>query len=308
VTSTKKDAIMRILVTGATGVLGRRVLPLLAEGGHAVTAVARGKEDQLQAAGATPVDVDLFDGPGVKDAVAGHDAVLDLATRIPPSTKMGRRSAWRDNDRLRGQASHVMADAVIATGCGRYVRESFVGVFADGGDAWVDEESPVDPTWPAATCLDAEAAAQRVTDNGGVGVALRFGMFYAADAAHTIDQVRLARRTGIAPFPGDPDGYVSHLHLDDAATAVVAALHAPAGVYVVAEDQPVTRRDAAAALGTALGRDLRLPPRFLSRRGPLAVLDRSVRLDASRFRRATGWAPKVPNVHDGWRQVVGSMT
>jgi 2-alkyl-3-oxoalkanoate reductase len=298
---------MKILVTGATGVLGRRVLPLLADGGHAVTAVARGKSDQVRAAGVTPIDLDLFDGPAVKDAVAGHDAVLDLATRIPPTMKMGRRSAWRDNDRLRGQASHVIADAVLATGVHRYVRESFMGVFADAGESWVDEESPVDPTWPAATCLDAEVAAQRVTDGGAVGVALRFGTFYAADADHTIDQVRLARRTGIAPFPGDPDGYVSHLHLDDAATAVVAALHAPAGVYVVADEQPVTRREAADALGAALGRDLRLPPRIISRRGPLALLDRSVRLDASRFRGATGWAPAVPTVHDGWRLVVGSM-
>lgn len=89
--------------------------------------------------------------------------MLDLATRIPPTTRMGRLSAWRDNDRLRAEASHVIADALLATGCERYVRESFVGVFADGGDAWVVEQSPVDPTWPAATCLDAEAAARRVT-------------------------------------------------------------------------------------------------------------------------------------------------
>lgn len=299
---------MKILVTGATGVLGCRVLRLLAAGGHAVTAVARWRAEQVRAAGATPIKLDLFDGPEVKDVVAGHDAVLDLATRIPPTMRMGRRSAWRDNDRLRAEASHVIADAVVATGCGRYVRESFAGVFADGGDAWVDEQSPIDPTWPSATCLDAEAAARRVTDAGGVGVALRFGLFYAADAAHTIDQVRLARRIGVAPFPGDPDGYVSMLHLDDAATAVVAALVAPAGVYVVADDQPATRSEAAAAMGAALGRDLRLPPRVLSRRGPLAVLDRSVRLDASRFRRVTGWAPSIPSVHDGWHRVVGSMT
>lgn len=294
---------MKILVTGATGVLGRRVTALLAAAGHDVTAVARGRHDQVRGAGATPVELDLFDPVQVGSAVAGQDAVVDLATRIPSTTRMARRSAWRDNDRLRSQASHVMADAVLASTAGRYVRESFVGVFADGGGDWVTETSPVDPVWTAATALDAEAAAERVTDGDRAGVVLRFGMFYAADAIHTQDQLRIARRYGVAPFPGDPDGYVSPLHLDDAATAVVAALDAPAGVYVVADDRPLTRREQAEALGTALGRDLRLPPRWISRAGPLAALDRSIRLDASRLRQATGWAPQVPDMHHGWKLI-----
>lgn len=298
---------MQILVTGATGVLGRRVLPALGAAGHTVTAVARSSAGAIRAAGATPVEVDLFDRAAVGAVVDGHDVVVDLATRIPPASRMGRRSAWRDNDRLRAEASANLADAVLASGAGRYVRESYFGVFADGGDGWVTESSPVDPVWPARTALDAEAAARRVTDGGGVGVALRFGQFYAPDADHTRDQVALAGRFGVAPLFGDPDGWVPALHVDDAASAVVAALDAPAGTWVVADERPLRRREHAEALGRALGRDLRLPPRWTSRVGPLKVLDRSVRLDASAFAAATGWSPTIPDARAGWPLVVAAM-
>lgn len=298
---------MQIFVTGATGVLGRRVLPGLVAAGHAVTAVARSSADTVRAAGATPVEVDLFDPSAVTAAVDGHDVVIDLATSIPPTGEMGRRSAWDDNDRLRVEASAHMADAVLATGVERYVRESYFGVFADGGDAWVDEAWPLDPVWTARTALDAEASARRVTEHGGVGVALRFGQFYAPDAGHTRDQVTMARRFRVAPFFGHPDGHWSMLHVDDAATAVVAALEAPPGTWVVADDLPLRRREHARALGHALGRRLWLPPRWTTWFGPLKFLDRSIRLDASAFRAATGWSPSVPDVHVGWPQVIAAI-
>lgn len=79
---------MRVFVTGATGVLGRRVVPLLTADGHEVTAVARGKAGTIRQVGATPVEVDLFDAPALATAVEGHDAVLDLATRIPAASRM----------------------------------------------------------------------------------------------------------------------------------------------------------------------------------------------------------------------------
>lgn len=306
VTDATEETAMKIVVTGATGVLGRRVLPLLADAGHGVTAVARGKADAVRAAGAIPTEVDLFDPAAVTRMVDGHDAVVDLATRIPSVSDMARRSAWRDNDRLRRDASAIMADAILATGATRHVRESYFGVFADGGDGPVTEDSPVDPAWPARTALDAEASTDRVTAGGGVGVALRFGQFYAADAGHTQAQVALARR-GIAPFLGDPDGYLPALHVDDAASAVVAALDAPAGTWVVADDAPATRRVHAAVLGSAVGRELRVLPRLLTRVGPLKAQDRSIRLDASAFRAATGWAPTVSTVHAGWHRIVADL-
>src|SRR5207249_4199646 len=99
----------------------------------------------------------------------------------------------------------------------------------------------------------AEAEAQRFSASGGVGVVLRFAMFYGTGASHTESQLKAAR-FGLSPFPGPKDAYQSFIHLDDAATAVAAALTASAGTYNVAEDEPATRRELAAALSGALGK------------------------------------------------------
>lgn len=295
---------MRVFVTGATGVLGRRVVPLLSSAGHDVTAVARGKADQVRASGAVPLEIDLFDADALTRVVAGHDAVLDLATRIPGTNRMMLPWAWRDNDHLRTDAAANAADAAIAADA-RYVRESIGLLYADAGDRWIREDAPLEPAAHTRTALDAEAAAARVTAAGGVGVALRFGMFYGPDASHTIDLLAAAEK-GIAGVLGDADGFLSQLHLDDAAAAVVAALAAPPGVYNVAEDEPLRRRDVIALLEDIAGRDLWTPPGVVTRLGPARVVARSLRLSNSSFRDATGWRPRFPSAAVGLRAMLSA--
>jgi nucleoside-diphosphate-sugar epimerase len=167
---------------------------------------------------------------------------------------------------------------------------------------------PLDLPGYARTTLDAEAQAQRFTDAGGTGVVLRFGMFYGPDGHTTMDTVRLMR-WGIAPGIGGAS-HISSIHTDDAAAAVVAALRAPAGVYNVVDNEPVTRREYAASLARALGRPApRMAPRaagaVLGSRA--AVLSRSQRVSNRRFRGATGWAPRWLSVREGWPAVVGAM-
>jgi uncharacterized protein YbjT (DUF2867 family) len=134
---------MRIFIAGATGVIGRRAVDEAVAAGHEVTAVARSraKADRLRAAGATPIQVDLFHPDGVRAAVDGHDAVVNLATRIPPLGRMVFEASWADNDRLRREASRVLVDAALATGASRYVQESVWLLYADGGDRWLDESA-----------------------------------------------------------------------------------------------------------------------------------------------------------------------
>lgn len=297
---------MRVFVTGATGVLGRRVVPMLAADGHDVTAVARGKADRLREVGATPVAVDLFDRVAVASAVDGQDAVLDLATRIPAMNRMMLPWAWRDNDRLRSVAASHVADAAIGAGA-RHVRESFGLVYADAADRRVDEHAALAPIRNTRTSLDAEAAAQRVTAAGGVGVALRFALFYGADSDQTRDELAAARRGVAGAVIGDPEGFTPRLHLHDAATAVVAALAAPPGVYNVVEDEPLRRREHLAVLERLVGRSLRTPPLFVARLGPARAVGRSLRLSNAAFRDATDWRPAWASPREGLPMVAAEI-
>src|SRR4051812_4458693 len=199
---------MKVFVAGATGVLGWRAVRDLVRAGHQVTAIGRTPEkaELVRSLGATPVAVDLFDAAAVKDAVAGHDVVCNLATHIPPTAKMLLPSAWDENDRIRREVSRNLVDAAMATGATRYIQESIAFMYPDSGNASVDEETPLDVPPYGASAVEAEAQAQRFTDAGGTGIVLRFGQFYGPDAAHTKDFLRLAR-AHVAPTIGPADGY-----------------------------------------------------------------------------------------------------
>lgn len=302
---------MRIFITGATGVIGSRAVPLLLQAGHTVTAASRSEHnrDVLRKAGAAPVDVDLFDANSIRRVIAGHDAVINLATHIPSSAvKIMIRWAWRTNDRIRRDASAAIATAAIAEGVGRIIQESFALIYPDRDDAWIDESTPVAPTSYNKSVLDAERSAQRFTEGGGTGVVLRFGGLYGPDAL--LAEMLNMMRKGMSPVPGDPGAFLSSLSQDDAATAVVAALGVPAGAYNVVEDEPMRRGDWTRSLATAAGIPVPRPiPAWMTAIGGsmLKLMSRSERVSNRKFRDASGWAPKYPKASDAWSDVLGSL-
>lgn len=303
---------MKIFVTGATGVVGRRAVPLLVRAGHEVTAVARTPEKAaaLQRAGARPASVDLFDPAGVRRAMAGHEAVINLATHIPRSTvQMMLPWAWHENDRIRREASALLVDAALAEGVSRFVQESFAPMYPDCGDEWIDEHVPPRPARYNRSTLDAERAAARFTHAGGAGVVLRYAGFYGPDAAHVPDLVRFTRR-GMAALPGRPEAYVSSLSHDDAASAAVAALGVGPGIYNVVDDEPLRRAEFFAVVAEAEGVPAPKPqPAWMARlMGSLGeLLSRSVRMSNRTFRAASGWAPRYPSVREGWPATLAEM-
>jgi nucleoside-diphosphate-sugar epimerase len=295
---------MRVFVTGGTGAIGGHAVPALVAAGHAVSALARSadKAARLRARGAEPALVSLFDRRALTDAFAGHDAVCNLATAIPPMNEAMDMGAWAANDRVRVEGSAAVVDAALAAGVPRVVQESISFLYPDSGSAWIDEDVPLDPFPLARSTLAAEANARRFSEAGGTGVVLRFGWFYGPGATHSEQLLGLARRHLVVQM-GRPDDFVSSIHMDDAGAAVVAALHAPAGVFNVVDDEPLTKRAYGDALAAAAGTTpwLRLPGRAALLFGDRAAsLTRSQRVRNARFRAATGWAPRHPNAREGW--------
>jgi nucleoside-diphosphate-sugar epimerase len=302
---------MRVFMTGATGVIGRRAVPLLVRAGHQVTAVARSphNHETLRQLGALPVQADLFDVESLRRAMVRHDAVVNLATHVPSSaTKMLMRWAWRENDRIRKEASRAIATAARAVGLARMIQESFGLIYADHGAAWIDESMPVSPVGYTESVLDAERSANEFTESGGTGVILRFAALYGPDST-LLEMIRVLRK-GWSPLPGNPHGYFSSLAQDDAAAAVVAALNAPAGTYNIGDDQPLRRGEWVDSLADALGlpRPKRIPSWMAMLGGPaLRFMSRSERISNRKFREAVGWSPQYQNAGDAWSDVLESL-
>src|SRR5262245_32217081 len=288
---------MRVFLAGATGALGRPSARALSAAGHRVRGVARGaaKADVVRADGAEPVEVSLFDTPALRAAIKGCDAVLHFATKVPPIGRITRRSS-AENDRLRRDASRCLVDAALAEGVAIYVQESIAFLYADGDDRWLDEDAPLHSSWLNDSARSAERETARFAAGGGRGISLRFGAFYAPYARSTVDSVRLARR-GLFPVLGMGAQFLSSIHVDDAATAAVAALGVTSGVYNVVDDEPLRFREYAEVLGATLG----VPPRLrlpgwlvkavLGEASHVFLVSR--RLSNRRFREASGWKPSA---------------
>ena len=292
---------MRVFVAGATGVLGTAAVRQLVVSGHKVTGIARtqAKRDALAAAGASPVEADLFDPDSLRHAVAGHDVVINLATRIPAAKARSHAKNWRENDRIRREASRNLAEAAAAEGVLRLVQEAITFVYADGGNEWITERHPVRPNAFTESSVAAAENAMNFADAYRFAVVLRFGRLYGDEPGTRaqLDRVRADKPVVI----GDPSGYLSPITVDDAAGAVVASLAAPSGIYNVA-GAPLTRAEWATALASAAG--VAGEARFLS---PLrlrllgesiAVQLRSQRISSDSFHNATGWRAKT-SVPDG---------
>ena len=302
---------MKVFVAGATGVVGRRLVPLLVDSGATVRAVARSdlKAAQLKKQGAAPVRVDLFDPAAVDAAVRGHDVVINMATKIPSGLRLFMPGAFAENIRIRSEASQNLALAAINTRARTFIQESFAPTYPDRGDEWIDESVPIQPTSYVKSVLDAESAAREFTKSGGTGIVLRFSMFYGPDSSQTLDMVKSVRR-GLAPAFGSPDAYMSSIWIDDVARAVFAALSVPAGAYNVTDDVPMRKAEAFEVLAREMGvKRPRMLPRWVTglMGSVTETLGRSHRISNARFRQAANWTPKVPSLHEGWKILLKEM-
>ena len=300
---------MRVLVAGASGAIGTRLVPQLVDRGHEVIGSSRSPEkaEHIRGIDAEPVALDLLDRAAVRRVVleAAPDAIVHQATALADlnfSRNLDR--TFTGTNRLRTEGTDALLAAAREAGVRRFVAQSFASFRTAREGAWVkSEDDPLDPA-PPAKARESNAAMryleEAVTNAGGI--ALRYGVFYGAANDGLVEPVRKRQY----PIIGDGGGFASWIHLDDAAAATVLALeHDGPGIFNVVDDKPAPVREWLPALADALG--VGPPPRFprwLARliAGEVAVVMGTESRGASnaKAKRELGWQPRYPSWREGF--------
>ncbi|WP_224268184.1 NAD-dependent epimerase/dehydratase family protein [Haloprofundus salinisoli] len=308
---------MNVFVTGATGVLGRRLVGELVDRGHYVVGLARDADgaELVDAAGATPSLGDVLDPDSLEAPVSDADAVVHAATSIPSATKP-TDDDWRRNDEVRLDGARNLVK--VADGeFDRFLFPSVVWVARQPDGSRFDEDADPHPTRATQSAIDTEAYLDEAAVAFGFDLTvLRCGYFYAPDATHT-QQFGRRLLEGTLPIIGGGtlgrrDAELSFLHADDAARAFADALDSDAtGLYHVVDDERVSVADFLEAFAARLGASTprRIPgwlAKFFVGSATTTTLTTSMPTDGERFRRDVGWSPAYPTYRDGLRQIIDS--
>ncbi len=301
---------MHIYLAGGTGALGRRLVPQLIDAGHRVTATTRSpdKAPLLRALGAEPVVVDGLDGAAVGEAVARArpDAIVHQMTAIAGAPDLKHFDRYfATTNALRTQGTEHLLAAADATGVERLVVQSYTGwPNPRSGGPVKTEADGLDPD-PPAQQRESLAAIRFIEDAvGDRGAVLRYGSFYGPGASDVMVDVVRERRF---PIIGDGGAIWSWIHLDDAASATVAAVEAGAvGVYNVVDDDPAAVREWLPHLAQAV--DAKPPRRVPVWLGKLAAGAVGVSMTTqargssnAKLKRELGWQPRWPSWRQGFR-------
>jgi nucleoside-diphosphate-sugar epimerase len=309
---------MKVFVAGATGALGRRLLPVLAAGGHEVVAMTRtpAKANDLRALGATPVVADGLDRAAVLEAVtaAEPEAVIHQMTALAGISSLKRfDEEFAVTNRLRTVGTDYLLEAAEAAGARRFVAQSFGSwIYERSGGPVKSEDDPLDRRLPVAMQRTFEAIRyleSAVTGHDRIeGLALRYGGFYGPgsgidEGGALLEQVQKRR----LPIIGDGAGVWSFIHLDDAATATMLAVTEGApGIYNVSDDEPSPVSEWLPGLAAAIG--AKRPRRVPVWLGRLAAGDAGVTLftqmrgmSNEKAKRDFGWQPRFASWREGFR-------
>ena len=293
---------MNVFLAGGSGAIGVPIVRALVAGGHQVTALTRSaaNEPMLRALGATPAVADALDADALRRVVvqARPTHVIHQLTALP---KGGPRSA-RDlvpTNRLRVEGTKNLVDAAVAAGAKRFIAGSFALIGSATSDVPAEAQAAADAVRSMESqVLDASARGRFE------GIILRYGLFYGPDNGMTQQMIALARRRMLPTVRGDR-GLLPPIHIDDAASATIAALdHGAAGsIYDIVDDHPVSLSDIVRTIAESAGapRPFAVPawlPRLLA---PYMARMFAIRLPLSnhKARVELGWRPRYPNIRDG---------
>jgi nucleoside-diphosphate-sugar epimerase len=307
---------MRVFVAGASGAIGRRLVPTLVAAGHQVTGTTRSESrtEDIRAAGAVAAVVDALDAGALRAAVteASPEVVIHQLTALPDRVDFRKDETYAPTNRLRTEGTRNLLDAARAAGARRFVCQSIAFAYrSEGARVKSEEDALLDDapgSFGAAVRALGEMEAMVLGGEGLEGLVLRYGFFYGPGTYYgpggsSTEDVRRRRM----PVVGKGTGVFSFVHVDDAADATVAAVERGApGVYNVTDDDPAPLSQWVPGLAEAAGaKPPRRVPAWLARlvAGRQAVEFALELRGASneRAKRELGWQP----AHPSWRTGFG---
>jgi nucleoside-diphosphate-sugar epimerase len=304
---------MRVFVAGATGAIGKQLVPRLIQAGHEVTGMTRSesKRAMLAELGADPVVADALDPDQVADAVARArpEVIVHELTAIGALDMRHFDRAFALTNRLRTEGTDHLLSAGQAVGVKRFVAQSYWGGYARTGPSVKTEDDPLDPA-PAREWRQTVAAIRHLEEavlgaQWTEGIVLRYGAFYGpgTSLAPGGDQYEVVRQRKF-PVVGDGGGVWSFIHVADAADATVAAIErGKRGTYNVVDDDPARVAEWLPALADRVGakKPMRVPRfvgRLLAGEVGAVMMTESRGASNAKAKRELAWRP----AHPSWRQ------
>jgi len=275
---------MRIFIAGATGVIGRRLVPLLVADGHEVTALSR----RSQVAGVTTVRGDVYDAAALREVVAAArpDVVMHQLTDLTSRD-------FAANGRIRREGTRNLVDAALAAGVRRVISQSVAWAYGPG-ETPADESTPLDlhaADENRRGMVEAVATLESITAEAPEWVVLRYGMLYGPDTWYTKGALMAdLARSGQLPATAD---VTSFLHVQDAASAAAAALTWPSGLVNVVDDEPAPATTWLPAFAQSVGAPAPSDPQPTSRTS-------WARGATNTYAHSLGWSPAYPTWRTGF--------
>ena len=310
---------MRIFVAGATGAVGRRLVPRLTGNGHSVTGLTRtpAKAALLRELGAAPVVADALDQGAIHAAVdtVRPDVIVHELTDLTGASDLRKFDrAFTNSNRLRTAGTDHLLAAARECGVKRFVAQSYCGwPYARRGGYVKSEDDPLDPNPPRQQrrSLDAIRHLEDVVTKAAtpIGVVLRYGGFYGPDTglfeAAIVDQFRKRRM----PVIGGGTAWWSFIHIDDAAEATALAVEQGIGIYNIVDDDPAPVHAWLPATAAMLGaKPPRHVPAWLARllagEHLVVMMTESRAGSNAKAKRELGWRPRHPSWRQGFAQIV----
>ncbi|SFB49262.1 Nucleoside-diphosphate-sugar epimerase [Cohnella sp. OV330] len=283
---------MKIAVAGATGAIGKSLIPLLLAAGHEVTGFTRhaASAARLEALGAKAAVLDIFD----REAVFAAIREAEPETVIHQLTSLGERD-FASNTRIRTVGTRHLVDAALAAGVRRMIAQSISWAYAPGeGPATEEEPLDLDAPAPRSGTIQGVHALETAASEMPEAVILRYGLFYGSGTWYAKDGfMAVAVRRGEQPAT---DGVSSFIHVDDAASATLLALGWPPGAVNAVDDRPAPASEWLPHYAAQLGAPA--PERQLG-------AARGERGAANAKARGLGWQPRFADWRDGFAATLG---